>query len=81
MSSLVLRQHLSLQRFDLEPEDTSSIEPRGTHCAPHTIFRVVGSQYATGPYLSRMVKGLMYRGASFPFTLKRDTPFIGETLR
>jgi hypothetical protein len=40
MSSLVLRQHLSLQWFDLEPEDTSSIEIRGTHCAPQTMFRV-----------------------------------------
>jgi hypothetical protein len=42
MSSLVLRQHPSLQRFDLEPEDTSSIEIRGTHCAPQTMFRVIG---------------------------------------
>jgi hypothetical protein len=42
MSSLVLRQHLSLQQFDLEPEDTSSIEIRGTHCALQTMFRVNG---------------------------------------
>jgi hypothetical protein len=42
MSSLVLRQHPSLQWFDLEPEDTSSIEIRGTHCAPQTMFRVTG---------------------------------------
>jgi hypothetical protein len=41
MSSLVLRQHLLLQRFDLEPEDTSSIEIRGTHCALQTMFRVI----------------------------------------
>jgi hypothetical protein len=41
MSSLVLRQHPSLQRFDLEPEDTSSIGIRGTHCALKTMFRVV----------------------------------------
>jgi hypothetical protein len=31
MSSLVLRQHLLFQWFDREPEDTSSIETRGTH--------------------------------------------------
>jgi hypothetical protein len=42
MSSLVLRQHLSLQRFNLEPEDTSSIEIHGTHCAQQTMFRVIG---------------------------------------
>jgi hypothetical protein len=42
MSSLVLRQHLSLQRFDLEPGDTSSIEIRGTHYAQQTMFRVTG---------------------------------------
>jgi hypothetical protein len=42
MSSLVLRQHPSLQWFDLEPEDISSIEIRGTHCAPQTMFRVIG---------------------------------------
>ena len=40
MSGLVLRQHPSPQRFDLEPEDTSSIEIRGTHCASQTMFRV-----------------------------------------
>jgi hypothetical protein len=34
MSSLVLRQHMLLQQFDLEPEDTSSTKIRGTHCAP-----------------------------------------------
>jgi hypothetical protein len=42
MPSLVLRQHLLLQRFDLEPEDTSLIEIRGTHCAQQTRFRVIG---------------------------------------
>jgi hypothetical protein len=42
MSSLVLRQPPSLQRFDLEPEDTSSIGTHGTHCALQTMFRVVG---------------------------------------
>jgi hypothetical protein len=42
MSSLVLRQHPLLQRFDLEPEDTSSIEIHGTHCAQQTMFRVIG---------------------------------------
>jgi hypothetical protein len=40
MSSLVLRQHLLLQWFDREPEDTSSIETRGTHYAQQTMFRV-----------------------------------------
>jgi hypothetical protein len=42
MLSLVLRQHPSLQRFDLEPENTSSIEIRGTHCAQQKMFRVTG---------------------------------------
>jgi hypothetical protein len=42
MSSLVLRQHPSLQRFDLEPEDTSLIGIHGTHCAQQTMFRVGG---------------------------------------
>jgi hypothetical protein len=42
MSGLVLRQHPSPQRFDLEPEDTSSIETRGTHYVQQTMFRVTG---------------------------------------
>jgi hypothetical protein len=42
MSSLVLRQHPSLQRFDLEPEDTSSTRIRRTHCALQIMFRVIG---------------------------------------
>jgi hypothetical protein len=42
MSSLVLRQHTSLQWFDQELEDTSSIGICGTHCALPTMFRVVG---------------------------------------
>jgi hypothetical protein len=42
MSSLVLRQHPLLQQFDQEPEDTSLIEIRGTHCAPQTMFQVIG---------------------------------------
>jgi hypothetical protein len=42
MLSLVLRQHPSLQRFELEPEDTSLIGIRGTHCALQTMFWVVG---------------------------------------
>jgi hypothetical protein len=42
MSSLVLRQHPLLQWFDREPEDTSSIETRGTHYAQQTMFRVTG---------------------------------------
>jgi hypothetical protein len=40
MSSLVLTQHLLLQWFDREPEDTSSIETRGTHYVLQTKFRV-----------------------------------------
>jgi hypothetical protein len=38
MSSLVLRQHPSLQRFDLEPEDTSSTRIRVSvfWVRPHT---------------------------------------------
>jgi hypothetical protein len=68
MSSLVLEQHPLLQWFDREPEDTSSIETRGTHYVLQTRFRVI----EVGP---------IYRGASFPFTPKRDTPFIGETLK
>jgi hypothetical protein len=39
------------------------------------------SWYATGPHLSRMGNGPMYRGASFPFTPKWVTPFIGDTFR
>jgi hypothetical protein len=42
MSSPAQGQHLSLQRFDREPEDTSSIVTRGTHYAQQTMFRVVG---------------------------------------
>jgi hypothetical protein len=42
MLSLVQGQHLSLQWFDLEPKDTSSVETRGTHYAQQTRFRVVG---------------------------------------
>jgi hypothetical protein len=41
MLSLVQGQHLSLQWFDLEPEDTSSIETRGTHYVQQARFRVV----------------------------------------
>jgi hypothetical protein len=39
MLSLVPGQHQSLQRFDQEPEDTSLIVIRGTHCAQQTMFR------------------------------------------
>jgi hypothetical protein len=42
MSSLVLRQHLLLQWFDREPEDTSSFETHGTHYVRQTMFRVTG---------------------------------------
>jgi hypothetical protein len=31
-----------LQQFDLEPEDTSLIETRGTHYVQQTMFRVTG---------------------------------------
>ena len=41
MLSLVPGQYQSLQRFDQEPEDTSSIVIRGTHYAQQTMFRVV----------------------------------------
>ena len=40
MSSMVQGQHLSLQWFDREPEDTSSIVTRGTHYAQQTRFWV-----------------------------------------
>jgi hypothetical protein len=40
MSSLVQGQHLSLQWFDREPEDTSSIVTHGTHYVQQTRFRV-----------------------------------------
>jgi hypothetical protein len=43
MSSLVLRQHPLLKWFDREPEDTSSIETRGTHYVLLTRFRVTGA--------------------------------------
>lgn len=42
MSSLVQGQHLLLQWFDREPEDTSSIVAHGTHYAQQTRFRVTG---------------------------------------
>jgi hypothetical protein len=42
MLNLVPGQHQSLQRFDREPEDTSSIVTHGTHYAQQTRFRVVG---------------------------------------
>jgi hypothetical protein len=42
MSIMVEGQHLSLQWFDLEPEDTSSVETRGTHYAQQTKFWVIG---------------------------------------
>ena len=41
MLNLVSGQHQSLQRFDRESEDTSSIVTRGTHYAQQTMFRVV----------------------------------------
>jgi hypothetical protein len=41
MSSLVQGQHLLLQWFNLEPEDTSLTETRGTHYVWQTRFRVV----------------------------------------
>jgi hypothetical protein len=39
MSSPVQGQHLLLQWFDRESEDTSSIVTRGTHYARQTMFR------------------------------------------
>jgi hypothetical protein len=41
MLNLVPGQHQSLQRFDRESEDTSSIVTHGTHYAQQTMFRVV----------------------------------------
>jgi hypothetical protein len=41
MLCLVPGQHQSLLWFDQEPEDTSSIVTRGTHCAQQTMFRGV----------------------------------------
>jgi hypothetical protein len=41
MSSLVLGKHPLRQWFDREPEDTSSIETRGTHYVKQKRFRVV----------------------------------------
>jgi hypothetical protein len=41
MLNPVSGQHQSLQWFDREPEDTSSIVTRGTHYAQQTMFRVV----------------------------------------
>jgi hypothetical protein len=40
MLSLVLRQHPLLQWFNREPEDTSSIETRGTHHVLQTMLWV-----------------------------------------
>jgi hypothetical protein len=40
MSSLALGQHLLLQWFDREPEDTSSIVTHGTQYVLQTRFRV-----------------------------------------
>jgi hypothetical protein len=38
MLNLVPGQHLSLQWFDREPEDTSSIAIHGTHHVQQTMF-------------------------------------------
>jgi hypothetical protein len=40
MSSLALGQHMLLQWFNLEPEDISSTETRGTRYVQQTRFRV-----------------------------------------
>ena len=39
MLNLVPGQHQSLQWFEREPEDTSSIVTRGIHYAQQTMFR------------------------------------------
>jgi hypothetical protein len=39
MLNLVLGQHLLLQRFDWEPEDTSSIVTHGTHYVQQTMLQ------------------------------------------
>jgi hypothetical protein len=38
MLNLVPGQHQLFPRFDQEPEDTSSIVTRGTHCNGPTVF-------------------------------------------
>jgi hypothetical protein len=81
MLNLVSGQHQSLQRFDRESEDTSSIVTRGTHYAQQTMFRVVevGTplvQIAQSPGMDQCTWV-----QAFPLTLKRDTPFIGETFK
>ena len=79
MLNLVPGQHQSLQRFDQEPEDTSSIVTRGTHCAQQTMFRgaevdmpLVHIAQSPGMDQCTWVQ-------AFPLTPKRDTPFIGDT--
>ena len=81
MSSPVQGQHLLLQWFDQEPEDTSSIVTRGTHYAQQTMFRVieVGTplvHIAQSPGMDQCT-----RVQASPLTPKRDTPFIGETFK
>ena len=81
MLNLVPGQHESLQRFDQEPEDTSSIVTRGTHYAQQTMFRgaEVGMPLVHIAQAPRMDQCIWVQ--VFPFTPKRDTPFIGETFR
>jgi hypothetical protein len=85
MSSLVLRQHPLLQWFDREPEDTSSIETRGTHYAQQTMFPVTGVSMPLVHYASntRVVTrstrcpGLMF----FSFTFRsRHLIFFSQIL-
>jgi hypothetical protein len=81
MLNLVPGQHPLLPRFDQEPEDTSSIVTRGTHYAQQTMFRVVevGMPLVHIAQAPRMDQCIWVQ--VFPFTPKRDTPFIGETFR
>ena len=81
MSSLVLGPHLLLQWFDREPKDTSSIETRGTHYVLQTRFWVTGVGMSLVHIVQEQEKDQYTGGASFPFTPKHDTPFIGETFR
>ena len=81
MLNLVPGQHQSLQWFDQEPEDTSSVVTRGTHYAQQTMFR--GAEVGMPLVHIAEVPGMDQCTwvQAFPLTPKRDTPFIGETFK
>ena len=81
MLNLVPGQHQSLQRFDREPEDTSSIVTRGTHYAQQTMFRVVEVDMPLVHIAQSPGMDQCTWVQAFPLTPKRDTPFIGETFK